>query len=525
MKKSYALALVLIIFSLTGCTRLNDGFVIVNKSEEQIDPVVIQITEAKTIEYDKVVNEEDFRIDFGAYEFNDELYNEMINNIQEIVDVIKDVPFYQGQELRYYFTTDNSSYQPARRNQILIDVEGYMEFDIILYSLVNVYPENTNFGLLYVMSKQIANDLEFDYPTEIEVTKELVEEYWYLSTLSYLGFQPEIATEEEVEISRWMAHSFYEYLLASGSEEILTETIFSSNNEIESMKVEWINSVYPDFKGVTINRDIIFSNYIKDDSILFETPGVYWELSTSRGARWGKTDNEESINDSVKEFYLEVELLLEVMAVTDERVIEFDQYYWPVTIKIYPVVVTAGYVSDDLTIYLQTTVFLRNAYISYLDDNTGDLDLDVSVDEWLAKMRTTYFTLETNVGHVEIIEYMRNYEKDNDLNEMYIQTLAVFDESMDGVFTIENTYLIYHYFSTLTDQDMGIKVIGDEYNFYHWMSLMNFVELTHGLDELHSMTLKQVYLDGSDVDWDQVITEWRLFISNYDVLSEIDKLN
>lgn len=130
------------------------------------------------------------------------------------------------------FIMANNTRIDHTENEIIIDFENISDFELMQTILQHEFSDYLNYGLMYGVIHDIAktHDLKFEEVNNYSI--EDVEEYWDYMFLSYINFTPEIASESEVKIAKYIARELVEYIVNTYGNEYLFDLMQKSSELI-----------------------------------------------------------------------------------------------------------------------------------------------------------------------------------------------------------------------------------------------------------------------------------------------------
>lgn len=468
-----------------------------------------------------------------TFEEKNNITNEQVKEIKSRIDKIYEYFDHKGYELdEVKFITANNTRADHPKDEIIIDFENISDFELMQLILQHEFSEYLNYGLMYGVMYDVSKtyELEFDEVTPYSIQE--VEEYWDYMFLTYINFRPDIASETEVKISKYVAAELVKYIIDEHGSEYLFDLMKSSSDPLYANKVseildEWMVNNNTDFTASRIENREVFNQNSKDDTIEFITKNINWVLHLNNEEMYSSLI--PSIHDSTQVFYDYMNILYEEI-LRLEGVLAFDSSKLPTaTIEIYSDREDVGgvYYKHADRIQLVTLPAFSHEYIHFVDDCFNRR----SKYRALGEMRAEYYSIGFQLLNPMFTKMLENYKSGI---EDGIQKGLILTDPFDKVekhlgreltpndFHLFVDVIINSVIESGAEMPSFFDVSSGGYPSEYWISMMNFLIRTYGDKAVDTIMFEEKLPDGTMKNITDVIQEWKIYITN---LSEEDYSN
>ncbi len=457
----------------------------------------------------------------GVEGITDEQVEEIKSKIDKVYKYFDDKG-YELDEVKFIMAKNTRIDHP--KHEIIIDFENISDFELMQIILQHEFSDYLNYGLMYGVIYDIAKTYDLKFEEVNNYSIEEIEEYWDYMFLSYVNFTPEIASESEVEIAKYVATELVNYILDKYGGEYLFDLMKKSSELVHANKVsevldEWIVNNNTDFTATRIVNREVFKQSSSDDTIEFITKNINWVLYLN---------NEEihlslypSIHDDIKTFYDYMNIFYEEISRL-EGVLSFDSSELPTpTIEIYPKLKEQGglYIASQRKIMLAGISSFSHEYIHYIDDCFNRKHKYGAI----AEMRAVYYSLGFQLINSRLIEMFEMYKSNIDEG---IQEGRILIDPFDKVkkhlgreLTSNDYYLFIDVFiNSIIELGEEIPSLFDVSNGGYpsecWISMMKFLIRTYGEEAVNTIMFEEKLPDGTQKNITDTIEEWKIYITN-----------
>ncbi len=473
------------------------------------------------------ISETAYTINYGNTDLSKNSSIGLVNLLDELFYYVDDKFGVEMKNKRYYLNSLKSGYRPGEANQIFINNDDISYHDVVLHSLISEFGSGNKYGLLYGYTSYLIDEFDLDtYVQNSDLTTDELSQNLHLLQQDIVCFEPSIATNDEMRVSSQIANQVVNYILSEYSEQFLINLIKSKDYGLyERVISKWISTEYP-----TVNMDnhtyssITFSNYYKDDSILFETHRINWSLNLLNNDWEPNFNEEEGIKGSSLSFYNNVSGILGSIQELEEKMLQRSIFLPELDVFIYNVKANGSYsaqfISSEVRIDIGVMDAFEHEYVHFIDYALGIYGTNDSTERFRSEMRAVYYSFDTDVftnKYNRILMYYINYLPKE--AERHIKAIKVVNKismlEQDQLEYRDVIDLIHLYSSSPIIED--VKAFRTDYNVFEWISLMVYMETTFGVEETNQMTLTDQFPNGRLIDWDKLEQEWKDFlVNNYD---------
>ena len=486
-------------------------------TSEEINNPTAEVTEAPEKQYSYTVE--------VRSEMSDDAVDELHTKINAVYGYFQKNNFAIDDNILFIF---HSFYRvEVDRTRIYIDTENYSDFKLMQSIFQYTFSDNLHYGLMYGAMHDIAETNNFEFERATPYSMDEVEEYWQHMYLAYISFQPEIATKDEIEISKYMSVELFEYIKSEYGMEFLYDLMQKSTDPAQVYMVndildEWMTKNNPDYVSDRPTAIEVFNQTPEENTIECFSDNFHWVLFTDNTDSMDRYFN--GMNESIEDFYYYMNMFYgEITRL--EGVFDFDTFDHPLLrFQTY-----SGeydnyggvYKSLKEGIFMTSIFSFSHEYIHFLDDALDTNPPYAGQKE----MRAVYFSTKFKL----VDDFYNDYfSKSRDYmiqkyGEMY--TINPFTET-EKYLGREMTYTDYNLlFSDLfvyASLQSGIEIpklfVTDADNGYpeeYWISMMNYLIKTYGIESVNTIMIEQRLPDGTVKDLTHVIDEWKEYISNF----------
>ncbi len=458
-----------------------------------------------------------------AEDITDEQVEEIKSKIDKVYKYF-DEKGYELDEVKFIMAKNTRIDHP--KNEIIIDFENISDFELMQIILQHEFSDYLNYGLMYGVIYDIAKTYDLKFEEVNNYSIEEIEEYWDYMFLSYVNFTPEIASESEVEIAKYVATELVNYILDKYGGEYLFDLMKKSSELVHANKVsevldEWIENNGSDFKDIRIVNREVFNQNPNDDTIAFSTENIYWVLYLSNKEVY--SEHYPNIHDDTKTFYDYMNIFYEEISRLEE-VLEFDSSMLPtITVEIYNGIYrdTRGKWAGQYNHYppkisLDTAYAFSHEFVHYVDYSLNRKPKYAAYAEMRAEYYSRNFQLSyfLNYWYKAVIENIQKNE------HILIDPLAEVEEYLGRKLNQDDYYLLFNDLLIHTLIESGEEIpklfyVSDgKYPTIHWISLFNFINRTYGEEAIDTIMFEEKLPDGTMKNMTNAIEEWKIYISN-----------
>jgi len=469
-----------------------------------------------TVEYEHQTN----------YQFSEEMTDIEISNFKDSVSIVlrnlEDKEIIDDVTIYFNITNNETSYVDYKSdyNIIYTNIDSNNSIDLVLLVILSLYPEDANYGLLYGLADYISKDLGYanthvSTQTEIEIFELILDEKWYLKDMVFPCFSSRFTSEEDIILSKSLSVSFVEYIIDDIGMNYLVDFIARSNDlnvyyeEYNSLLNIWNNELSSERPFIIVNARTAFVNYIEDEELIWSTSRALWITKI------GEEDHDNLYGVIFeKDFYSEIKLLMTTINNFEDEFdrldskIKYPENEYPILkIEIYMNSFSWYYLNGLVTI--ESLLHLGHEYVHYLDDMN-----DLYIGDWVGEARATYYGIKGKY-YQQYMEFLIAEEHSDEL----VIAKTIFEEAKDVEFDYQkDVFLLLDIYVSNLDTIPNIMNI-TPYHHFEWISFINYLVTTYGEEEFTSLCFDNItFLDGTDTTWEDLISDWELYINNNDYL-------
>ncbi len=457
----------------------------------------------------------------GAEDITDEQVKEIKSKIDKVYKYFDDRG-YELDEVKFIMAKNTRIDHP--KNEIIIDFENISDFELMQIILQHEFSDYLNYGLMYGVIYDIAKTYDLKFEEVNNYSIEEIEEYWDYMFLSYVNFTPEIASESEVEIAKYVATELVNYILDKYGSEYLFDLMKKSSESVHANKVsevldEWIENNGSDFKDIRIVNREVFNLNPNDDTIAFSTGNIYWVVYLNNKELYlGRYPN---IHDNTKTFYDYMNIFYEEISRL-EGVLEFDSSKLPaLTVEIYNGVYNdigrvGRYDEHYRKISLDTAYIFSHEFVHFVD-YSFNRKFKYSA---YAEMRADYYSRNFQLDYILNYGYKAAIENMQEDELILIDPLAEVEKYLGRKLNQDDYYLLFNDLLIHTRIESGeeipklFDVSSGRYPTIYWISLFNFIIRTYGEEAVNTIMFEEKLPDGTQKNITDTIEEWKIYITN-----------
>ncbi|WIV11827.1 hypothetical protein [Proteiniborus sp. MB09-C3] len=459
----------------------------------------------------------------GVEGITDEQVKEIKSKIDKVYKYFDDKG-YELDEVKFIIANNTRIDHP--KNEIIIDFENIIDFELMQIILQHEFSDYLNYGLMYGVIHDIAKTYDLKFEEVNNYSIEEIEEYWDYMFLSYINFTPEIASESEVEIAKYVATELVNYILDKYGGEYLFDLMKKSSESVHANKVsevldEWIENNGGDFKDIRIVNREVFNQNPKDNTIAFSTENIYWVLYLNNKELL--SDHYPNIHDDTKTFYDYMNIFYEEISRLEE-VLEFDSSKLPtITVEVYNGIyndtgdrLVGKYEKYSRKISLDTASSFSHEFVHFVDDCFNRKFKYTAYDE----MRAVYYSRNFQLDYFLNYWYKAAIENIQKNELILIDPLAEVEKylgrklNQDDYHLLFNDLLIHTFIESGEEIPQLFYVSGWTYPTIYWISLFNFIDRTYGEEAVDTIMFEEKLPDGTMKNMTDTIEEWKIYITN-----------
>lgn len=519
----FFILLVIVLFTLVACfhetgdIKDTEPIISPNHTKESSEvPVEIEITESINLE---PLNTYSIIVRDNITQDQADVYKNKINGIHNYLES----KALSLNEIEYVLSS--FARIDLEKNRVYVDVENTTDFELLRMIIVHNFSEFAHYGLSVGLINQIANELGLAVTTYEEQPMEYIISNWDDLHLGIVNFTPEIASQEEIAVAKYLAVQVTDYIVETQGIQSLWHLLEVSKTIdgvllVTELMDQWL---YETTGEKEISRSvpaIVFKQNSGENSLEFMTDNIGWTLFLN-------VENNNpfhlSMHDSTQEFYRQMTLHLDEI----DRLEDYFAYkgsdlgYLEVIIYAGNKVDTLGGYYDGRVINLNSTATFSHEYIHFLDD---ELDMTPPYRAQ-SEMRAVYYSSDNqmNQDYIELIldeyrpqlvENMAYFEETNP----FLDAEALLGREMNyrDYVTIFYDLYVYAYITEGYDTRSLFEIANhDNYPEELWISLMNYLINTYTEEAMMTIMNQQKLPDGTFKNLETVIEEWKAYFSVY----------
>ncbi|MCM1988583.1 hypothetical protein [Oceanirhabdus seepicola] len=460
----------------------------------------------------------------GKNGITDEQVKEIKSRIDKIYEYF-DNKGYELDEIKFIMAHNTRAEHPE--DKIIIDFENISDFELMQLILQHEFSEYVNYGLMYGVMYDISKtyNLEFEEVTSYSIQE--VEEYWDYISLAYINFTPEIASETEVEISKYVSVELVKYIKGEYGSEYLINLMKDSSDPSKVYKVSeildaWMKQNNSDYVSNRIMNVEVFNQNPKKNTLEYMTDNINWVLYLDK--KDIGSDYYISANDNTKVFYEYMNSIYDEITRL-EGIFDFESSELPMlTIDIYSneyLQLGGIYLNINEGIKLNGIVAFSHEYIHFLDKSLGTYP----AYDGLVEMRAVYYSSGFKLNNLMFDEIFIEQRDKRAKECSEIGTVNPFTETekfLGRAMTYNDYNLLFAdiYVHEMLESGHEMPSFFEAnrrkgYPVEHWRSLMNYLVKKYGNEAVDTIMLDQKLPDGTNKDMTDVIKEWKVYITNF----------
>lgn len=419
------------------------------------------------------------------------------------------------------------------QNRVILDCE-MTDQELLEIILINLYSEYSNYGLLYALKYDIAKETGIDFESINQYDHDFSIDNMNEMHLNYLNFSPDFSSEQEIEISKFIAVNTLNYIKNEYGGEYINQLLLSTlvpENQymIQNAISEWSTSIGTcNLPESSLNYGV-FNCRPDENTIEYKTENEIWILTLDTDGEDTSVnnnmyDNKTNFYEYINAFNDEIERLKSELECNDESLPTLTVEIYPEGFEEY----SGQFLFSEKKILLKNVISFSHEYIHFLDYCLG-VKLN---NQPLEEMRAVYYSIDFPLEQKRfesILDEWKTRISEKFISIGIIDPIEEVEKYYGRALVYEDIYMIFADVMISSVEKSGEEMpnilevdIEKRYPKFYWVSLLNYTVRNYGEDAVDTIMFDNKLPDGTDKDMNSVIAEWKEYISNF---SEEDYVN